>query len=676
MVCVGGRYQLLGELGSGGTSTVFLAVDTVLHKQWAVKETLLQGDESYQKYIMQSLRAEVEVLKECDHPAIPRIVDFFEENGRAYAVRDYVKGRSLKSIVESQGLLNARTVRELGMQLCSVLSYLHSHYPPIVYGDLKPSHVMIADDGSVRLIDFGAATQLYVNSGAFALRGNNQANVRFATPQFSAPELFDENSSITASSDVYAIGMTLCYALLPGDSSDSKLQAACSSGDRELFDQLVAVLATATASHPSQRYKDCEAMFDALESLGKNSRQQNVTKNQSKRRSSRDSAKKIPRNTSCSRNYMLLNKKTFVILFALIAAAVFGLLICNCLGAINSNAAIRKTDIRKVDIRKADIRKADIKKADVRKSEIRKESKQATVVVKNIDVNSMQKSKSDFYSYIRLAERETSVEVAGKYIAKAMYLQNRMLEKHYVKKMSLRPMRVLLRLQTADQQWSSSEERSFMNLLKKYENKLRANTKDWPEFSGDIGKAYWYYFAGLSGKVDSSERISRMSVAKEWFRDAVKNSDYDEDNNSSRDLAATSAVRLKNIANKRIFNTYIAISEGYSRLVDVTQNSNNAETYKGYAQKLRQLIHIVKQYKEDDLSVDAGELVLQSLHMWMRTLKESGISESETKQLCDDALNVLEKANARNEEAEQRRKSALGSVKQINNEIIAVFRKK
>lgn len=640
MVCVGGRYQLLGELGSGGTSTVFLAVDTVLHKQWAVKETLLQGDESYQKYIMQSLRAEVEVLKECDHPAIPRIVDFFEENGRAYAVRDYVKGRSLKSIVESQGLLNARTVRELGMQLCSVLSYLHSHYPPIVYGDLKPSHVMIADDGSVRLIDFGAATQLYVNSGAFALRGNNQANVRFATPQFSAPELFDENASITASSDVYAIGMTLCYALLPGDSSDSKLQAACSSGDRELLDQLVAVLATATASHPSQRYKDCEAMFDALESLGKNSRQQNATKNQSKRRSSRDSAKKIPRNTSCSRNYMLLNKKTFVILFALIAAAVFGLLICNCLGAINSNAAIRKTDIRKVDIRKADIRKAD------------------------------------FYSYIRLAERETSVEVAGNYIAKAMYLQNRMLEKHYVKKMSLRPMRVLLRLQTADQQWSSSEERSFMNLLKKYENKLRANTKDWPEFSGDIGKSYWYYFAGLSGKVDSSERISRMSVAKEWFRDAVKNSDYDEDNNSSRDLAATSAVRLKNIANKRIFNTYIAISEGYSRLVDVAQNSNNAETYKGYAQKLRQLIHIVKQYKEDDLSVDAGELVLQSLHMWMRTFKESGISESETKQLCDDALNVLEKANARNEEAEQRRKSALGSVKQINNEIIAVFRKK
>lgn len=640
MVCVGGRYQLLGELGSGGTSTVFLAVDTVLHKQWAVKETLLQGDESYQKYIMQSLRAEVEVLKECDHPAIPRIVDFFEENGRAYAVRDYVKGRSLKSIVESQGLLNARTVRELGMQLCSVLSYLHSHYPPIVYGDLKPSHVMIADDGSVRLIDFGAATQLYVNSGAFALRGNNQANVRFATPQFSAPELFDENASITASSDVYAIGMTLCYALLPGDSSDSKLQAACSSGDRELLDQLVAVLATATASHPSQRYKDCEAMFDALESLGENSRQQNATKNQSKRRSSLDSAKKIPRNTSCSRNYMLLNKKTFVILFALIAAAVFGLLIFNCLGAINSNAAIRKTDIRKVDIRKADARKAD------------------------------------FYSYIRLAERETSVEVAGKYIAKAMYLQNRMLEKHYVKKMSLRPMRVLLRLQTADQQWSSSEERSFMNLLKKYENKLRANTKDWPEFSGDIGKSYWYYFAGLSGKVDSSERISRMSVAKEWFRDAVKNSDYDEDNNSSRDLAATSAVRLKNIANKRIFNTYIAISEGYSRLVDVTQNSNNAEIYKGYAQKLRQLIHIVKQYKEDDLSVDAGELVLQSLHMWMRTFKESGISESETKQLCDDALNVLEKANARNEEAEQRRKSALGSVKQINNEIIAVFRKK
>ena len=125
MVCVGGRYQLLGELGRGGTSTVFLAVDTVLHKQWAVKETLLQGDEEYQRRIIQSLRAEANVLKECDHPAIPRIVDFFEENGRAYAVRDYVKGRSLKSIVEESGLQNVETVLDLGMQLCSILSYLH-----------------------------------------------------------------------------------------------------------------------------------------------------------------------------------------------------------------------------------------------------------------------------------------------------------------------------------------------------------------------------------------------------------------------------------------------------------------------------------------------------------------------------------------------------------------------
>lgn len=115
MVCVGGRYQLLGELGRGGISTVFLAVDTVLHKQWAVKETLLQGSQAHCQRIVQSLHTEVEVLKACDHPAIPRIVDFFEENGRLYVVRDYVKGYSLQSLVESQGLQNAPTVRDWGM---------------------------------------------------------------------------------------------------------------------------------------------------------------------------------------------------------------------------------------------------------------------------------------------------------------------------------------------------------------------------------------------------------------------------------------------------------------------------------------------------------------------------------------------------------------------------------
>ena len=71
MVCVGGKYQLLGKLGSGGTSSVYLAVDNVLHKKWAVKETSNENLDSDKKaLILQSLRAEVEVLNHCSHPSI------------------------------------------------------------------------------------------------------------------------------------------------------------------------------------------------------------------------------------------------------------------------------------------------------------------------------------------------------------------------------------------------------------------------------------------------------------------------------------------------------------------------------------------------------------------------------------------------------------------------------
>lgn len=704
MVCVGGRYQLLGELGSGGTSTVFLAVDTVLHKQWAIKETLLKGNEDYQKYIIQSLRAEVDVLKECDHPAIPRIVDFFEENGRAYAVRDYVKGRSLKSIVESHGIQDARSVREWGMQLCSVLSYLHAHYPPIVYGDLKPSHVMITDDGLVRLIDFGAATQLYTNGGVLDLRSIEQPEVRFATPRFTAPEVFDENSVITASSDVYSLGMTLRYALFPNDSYEDALKSSSYRENRELFDSLIAVLATATALEPSQRYEDCGEMLIALEDCFEDGSQfsgskgyysNNLTRKQLRDKAERNKCEKRKnrnkfdkrskcdkrnklskidqrcqnnlrnkdslRNQSLDQNSLLngnvfASKKSRMALLLTVVIATVSLLLFSCLGAFYSNAAIKPSN---------------------------KVSYEAS---KSSRIKLMRKSKSEYDSYIRLAERESSVEVTKRYISRAMIVQNSMLKKGYVREFSLMPMRVLLKAQLADYQWSDSEERGFMGLLNKYEKQLRNNRKGWCEISGDIGKAYWYYFAGFSGKVSSAERLSRMRVAKAWFNEALKNSDNAENSDGEQNLQderksqdeqnSYGEQNSEEINQKRAFNIYIAISEGYSQLVDVTQDSNNVETYSKYAKQLTQLVKMAQKDKSDILRVDTGELILQSLRGWLRMFREGGFSKQEASKLCDEANILLESAHVANEEAEQRRKTALDSVKQVKNEISVVFSEK
>ncbi len=684
MVCVGGRYQLLGELGRGGTSTVFLAVDTVLHKQWAVKETLLQGDEKYRQLILQSLRAEVEVLKECDHPAIPRIVDFFEENGRAYAVRDYVKGRSLKSIVDEQGLQDAQTVRDWGMQLCAVLAYLHSHHPPILYGDLKPSHVMIADDGSVRLIDFGAATQLYTHAGALDLRTIEQPDARFATPRFTAPEVMNQSSSLSASSDVYAIGMTLRYALLPNEMSNARLQTTSSGANRILTEQLISVLATATALKPSQRYHDCEAMFSALQSCGsvrnqlskssKSSKSSRARSHDNKRNRNKEHYKHNRRNQnsksskhfqkygSCLEKYAWLNEKHGVAIVISCVIAVLSILLFSCLGALSSNAATKQANQNSVS-------KTAATNAE---SNAASSAEPSVAEKKHKQNNAIERIKADYNSYIRLAERESSADVACRYIVRAMQLQNDMLQKNYVKKISFKPLHTLLEIQLADQQWSASEEKSFMNLLNKYEKQLRENTKDWVNLTGAVGKAYWYYFAGFSGKVSAMERLSRMRVAQAWFIEAQK---YKKEEVEKDDSSLTSASEKigNNLSEQHAFSIYIAIADGYARLVDVAQDSPSLAKYQQYARQLQQLVTMAQQEKNDVLRVDTGELVLQSLHSWIRMFRESGLSKQESKQLCEDAHNLLEEAHVSNEDVQSGRKIALESVKQILDEINNAF---
>lgn len=689
MVCVGGRYQLLGELGRGGTSTVFLAVDTVLHKQWAVKETLLQGDEKYRQLILQSLRAEVEVLKECDHPAIPRIVDFFEENGRAYAVRDYVKGRSLKSIVDEQGLQDAQTVRDWGMQLCAVLAYLHSHYPPILYGDLKPSHVMIADDGSVRLIDFGAATQLYTHAGALDLRTIEQPDARFATPRFTAPEVMNQSSSLSASSDVYAIGMTLRYALLPNEMSNARLQTTSSGANRILTEQLISVLATATALKPSQRYQDCEAMFSALQSCGsvrnqlsKSSKSSRARSRDNKRNRNKEHYKHNRRNQnsksskhfqkygSCLEKYAWLNEKHGVAIVISCVIAVLSILLFSCLGALSSNAATKQANQNSVS--KAAATNAESNAVSSAGSSGGSSAESSAAAKKHKKNNVIERIKADYNSYIRLAERESSADVACRYIVRAMQLQNDMLQKNYIKKISFKPLHTLLEIQLADQQWSASEEKSFMNLLNKYEKQLRENTKDWVNLTGAVGKAYWYYFAGFSGKVSAMERLSRMRVAQAWFIEAQK---YKKEEVEKDDSSLTSASEKigNNLSEQHAFSIYIAIADGYARLVDVAQDSPSLAKYQQYARQLQQLVTMAQQEKNDVLRVDTGELVLQSLHSWIRMFRESGLSKQESKQLCEDAHNLLEEAHVSNEDVQSGRKIALESVKQILDEINNAF---
>lgn len=210
MNCVGGRYQLLGELGRGGTSIVYLAVDNVLQCKWTVKEVALEQSNKSADILKQALRAEIAILNRCDNPYIPRIVNYFEEENRAYIVRDYVKGNPLSYIVAKHGAQNIKFVIRIGIELCEILKYLHNLHPAVVYGDMKPSNVMINHDGHVKLIDFGAAQELRTIQRESLM---NSSNVTFGTKSFAAPEQFSNLGLVSVQSDIYSLSATLAYAL-------------------------------------------------------------------------------------------------------------------------------------------------------------------------------------------------------------------------------------------------------------------------------------------------------------------------------------------------------------------------------------------------------------------------------------------------------------------------------
>ena len=151
---IDGKYEILKQIGVGGMSTVYLAMDQHLNKQWAVKEIRLKADDRESRVIIQSLIAEANLMKKLDHPALPRIVDIIDSRDTIFVIMDYIEGEPLSRILEREGPQPEEDVLEWARQLCDVLSYLHTRKPPIIYRDMKPGNIMIRPDGNIRLIRF------------------------------------------------------------------------------------------------------------------------------------------------------------------------------------------------------------------------------------------------------------------------------------------------------------------------------------------------------------------------------------------------------------------------------------------------------------------------------------------------------------------------------------------
>ena len=254
---VEGKYKILNEVGHGGMSVVYLAMNEKANKQWAVKEVRKDGVKDFE-VVRQGLVAEIDILKRLNHPSLPSIVDVLDGEESFIIVMDYIQGNSLQKALQEYGAQPQNVVIEWAKQLCDVLVYLHSREPSIIYRDMKPANIMLKPDGKVTLIDFGTAREF---------KERNLADTHcLGTVGYAAPEQFGGRGQTDGRTDIYGLGATL-YHLVTGMNPCEppyeirpirQINPALSGG-------LEKIILKCTQNNPDDRYQSAAELMYALE---------------------------------------------------------------------------------------------------------------------------------------------------------------------------------------------------------------------------------------------------------------------------------------------------------------------------------------------------------------------------------------------------------------------------
>lgn len=151
-----GETRVVRLLASRPLSCVYLA-RTSSGKLAISKQFFLAGNDEETDAMRKCLQREYELLGKIDHPAIAKVIDVFQRDESTYLLLEHVYGTDLRTLVTAQGARSEEQVYDWALQICSIMSYLHSLDQPIIHRDLTPDNLVLADDGTIRLIDFGAA---------------------------------------------------------------------------------------------------------------------------------------------------------------------------------------------------------------------------------------------------------------------------------------------------------------------------------------------------------------------------------------------------------------------------------------------------------------------------------------------------------------------------------------
>ena len=260
-----GRYRLERRVAQGGMAEVWLATDTALSRQVAVK--LLKPTLAADPVVAERFRREAIAVASVTHPNIVAVYDAVEDNGRQAVVMQYVQGKTLRQLLDEQGRLSPELTVHIGCALASALDAAHS--AGLVHRDVKPGNVLVTPDGRVQLADFGIAKAL--GSGDDL----TSDNVMMGTAKYLSPEQV-RGRRLDGRADLYSLGLVL-YECLAGkvpflgetdaDTALARLQRDATDLNRlrpTLPRQVAAVVHRLMEREPEHRYATGAAVRAAL----------------------------------------------------------------------------------------------------------------------------------------------------------------------------------------------------------------------------------------------------------------------------------------------------------------------------------------------------------------------------------------------------------------------------
>ncbi len=258
------RYQIIKSIGEGGMANVYLAYDTILDRNVAVK--VLRGDLSNDEKFVRRFQREALAASSLSHPNIVEVYDVGEDNGEYYIVMEYIEGKHLKNLLKKRGKLTLSEAVDIMLQITDGMSVAHDSY--IIHRDIKPQNIMILENGLVKITDFGIA--MAMNATQLTQTNSVMGSVHYLPPEQASGQ------GSTLQSDIYSMGIVM-YELITGElpfKGDNAVEIALKHLKEPIPDirdkipnvpnSIVNIIKHSTAKNPKNRYNDAREMHEDL----------------------------------------------------------------------------------------------------------------------------------------------------------------------------------------------------------------------------------------------------------------------------------------------------------------------------------------------------------------------------------------------------------------------------